>query len=144
MRSKEESKHEESKDLGGKNSCIIKPQNLSSFTPAYFEYFNDDGYVSDSRSLGSEEMNHLDVSIVTTFENTDVKEVSFWEKPPETEENSDEEIKTYRVSNNCTPIEDFEGAKLKIDSEFLAKAGNKKLLNNLFYGNYKPETKSTF
>lgn len=100
---KEEAKVEEAKQAKGQHSLVIKKQNLTSFPPAYFEYFNDDEYDNDSPSICSEEMN-LDTSIITTHENKDVNELSMWEKRPPSDskeaesENSDEEIKTARVS----------------------------------------------
>ena len=52
-------------------------------------------------------------------------------------ENSPEEIQTYRLSNPCTPIQDLENVPAKIDASFLNKDNKKQhIMNNLLYGNY--------
>lgn len=143
MERKNEETKEEVKERATK-TFIVKKKSQDSLPAAYFEYFNDDQ--EEDASVGSEEL-ELDRSMITTFENENIAEISLWEKAPNSEskeaegENSDEEIKTFRVSNNCTPIEELEGSKLQIDPIFLKSEDNKKILNNLFYGNYKTEPK---
>lgn len=52
--------------------------------------------------------------------------------------NSEEEIHTYRISNPWTPIEDVNAIPSEIDASFLSHDDNKKhILNNLLYGNFK-------
>ena len=142
------SKDEDQKEEIEGKTFIIKKK--SSYPSAYYEYFNQELdfsnqlYHSELILDGSEESEdeHKDASMITMIEKHDyVNSNSLWEEDDDEskEENSesDEEVKTYRLSNPCTPIQDLEKVPVEIDNSFLIQDTKKKhIMNNLLYGNY--------
>lgn len=57
---------------------------------------------------------------------------------------SQDQIKTYRVSNPCTPIQDLENVTVGIDRLLYNKDNDTHhLINNLFYGNFNFNSEGT-
>lgn len=138
----EKNNHEEDKTGIEGKTFIIKKKSVESYPAAYFEYFNDDNG-SQELDIDNDDDKH-DMSVVTMLENNDAIS-SLWEKDPRQYlnegENSEEEIKTARISNPCTPIQDMDTIPSHIDTSFLWNDNSEKhILNNLFYGNYKQKS----
>uniref|UniRef100_A0A7S3J8V7 Uncharacterized protein n=1 Tax=Euplotes harpa TaxID=151035 RepID=A0A7S3J8V7_9SPIT len=111
----------------------------------YYEYFNEElefsGRLYEGYSEQSEEEH--DISLITMVEKAKCNYRSVWEGEGEIEskeaeqENSEEEINTYRLSNPCTPIQDLEKIPDDLSPSFFDNDSKKKhIINNLFYGNY--------
>lgn len=99
---------------------IIKKKSVESYPAAYFEYFNNENDFQE-HDVEYDDEKH-DMSVVTMLENNEAIS-SLWEKDPRQflneGENSEEEIKTSRISNPCTPIQDMDTIPSHIDTSFL-------------------------
>ena len=51
----------------------------------------------------------LNDSLITMLENKDITTKSQWEGDHDSDGEGEEDIQTCRLSNPCTPIQDFEG-----------------------------------
>lgn len=140
-------KEEETKwELEGK-TFIIKKKSCESYPAAYYEYFNQQ---EDSDYDGPQSEAAHDNSVITVLENNGWGRRSIWEEDNEEnhsdlENDSIDDVKTYRISNSCTPIDDLDNIPSSINTSFLLKDNSKKhIINNLFYGNYRENPKSKF
>lgn len=80
------------------------------------------------------------VTVIEKQDKTNYKSPWDWEgddeQPESDNDNSLDQIKTYRLSNPWTPIQDLENVTVGFDRLFFNKDNNSHIINNLLYGNF--------
>jgi len=123
-------------EIAGKTFIIKKNKEKNSLHSIYYEYFNEE---IDHSLISNDASNHeIDESIITMIEKQDAGSRSAPEIDQETEkeEDNEEEIQTFRVSNPVTPIPDLDKNEEIDESRISVLLQKANYINNLLYGNF--------